>query len=104
MSPIDFATIAVVHLTLLPVNLFPLAYARSPWRSTDIGQALMFTGISLASLYDVGVLGFWWPFAGYSYVYAAVVTVVGLAITYQCRVMLRLQRQGRHTVSPDGDF
>ena len=104
MSPIDFVTIAVVHVTLLPVNLFPLAYSRSPWRSTSIGQALMWLGVSLAALYDVGVLGFWWPFPGYAYIYCTTVTGVGLGIAYECRVLLRLQRQGRHTVSADGEF
>lgn len=101
MTPIDVFIVTVAHLTLLPVNLFPLAYARSPWRSTDVGKALMLHGASLAALYDIGVLGFWWPFPGYAYVYAAIVTVVGLAIAYQCRVMLRMQHQGE---SARGEF
>lgn len=104
MSAIEVYTIVVVHLTLLPVNAFPLAYSRSPWRSTDVGRALMLKGCSLAALYDLGVAGFWWTFGGYAWFYAAVVTVVGLAITYQLRVMLRLQRRGRHEPSPHGEF
>lgn len=104
MSPIELYTVAIVHLTLIPVNLFPLAYSRSPWRSTDVGKALMLKGSALAALYDLGVVGFWWPFGGYAYFYAAVITLVALGITYQCVVMLRLQRRGRHYASPDGEF
>lgn len=104
MSPIELYTVVIVHLTLIPVNLFPAAYSRSPWRSTDVGKALMLKGTSLAALYDLGVLGFWWTFGGYAYFYAAVITLVAVAISYQCRVMLRLQRRGRNHVSPDGEF
>lgn len=95
MTWVEVYTIAVVHLGLLPVNAFPWFYRRSPWRSTDVGKALMLKGCSLAALFDLGVLGFWWMFPGYDYMYAAVVTVVVVAIGYQFRVMRRLQTDGR---------
>lgn len=104
MTPIDVYTIAVVHIGLLPVNAFPLFYRRSPWRSTDVGKALMLKGCALAALFDLGVIGFWWMFPGYLYVYAAVVTAVVVAIAYQFAVMRRMQHRGRHITTPDGEF
>lgn len=104
MSAVDIYTLVIVHLAAIPATLFPLVYSRSPWRSTDVGRALMLKGSALAALFDVSILGFWWPFPGYVWIYAALVTLVALGITYQFVVMFRLQRQGRHHVSPHGEF
>jgi len=104
VSPVEWYTLVVVHLTLIPVNAFPLFYRRTQWRSTDIGQALMLKACALAALFDVGVAGFWLPFVGYAYVYAAVVTVVGIAITRQYWVMRRHQHASRNMPTPDGEF
>lgn len=104
MSPIDLYTLAIVHLTLIPANAFPLFYRRTDWRSTDIGQALMLKACALAALYDIGVAGYWLPFAGYAYAYSAVVTVVGIAIARQYWVMRRHQRASQNLPTPDGEF
>lgn len=104
MTLVEFYTVALVHVTLLPANAFPVFYARSPWRSTDVGKALMLKGIALAALFDLGVLGYWWPFPGYAYLYAAVLTLVSVGITYQFLVMRSLQHRSRSYKSPDGDF
>lgn len=101
---IEIYIVAIVHLTLLPVNLFPIHYSHSPWRSSNVGKALMLNGTALAALYDLGVLGFWWKFGGYNYFYAAVITLVASAISFQYFVMRRLQKRGRHLVTPDGEF
>ena len=104
MSAIEWYTVIVVHLTLIPANGFPLFYRRTDWRSTDIGKALMLKGCALAALYDIGVAGYWLPFEGYPYAYAAVVTVVGLAIARQLYVMRRHQHASRNLPTPDGEF
>lgn len=104
MTLVEIYTVGLVHLTLIPANAFPLVYSRSPWRSTDVGKALMLKGTALAALFDIGVLGFWWPFPGYAYLYAAILTLVSAGITYQFLVMRSLQRRGRNHVSPDGEF
>ena len=104
MSPLDIYLATIVHLGLIPAVGFPLFYSRSPWRSTEVGKALMLKGTAIASLFTIAVVGFWWPFPGYGVLYAAVVTFVVVGITYQFLVMRSLQRKGRDTKTPDGEF
>jgi hypothetical protein len=104
VTPVEIYAVALVHLTLLPANAFPLVYSRSPWRSTDVGKALMLKGVAIAAMFDLAVIGFWWPFPGYEYLYAAILTLVTTGISYQFLVMWSLQRRGRYHHSPDGDF
>lgn len=104
MSAIEVYTLVVVHVGLIPAVGFPLFYRRSPWRSTEVGKALMLKGAALAALFVVSIVGFWWPFPGYDYIYAAMLTLVVLGITYQFLVMRKLQRAGRHVHTPDGQF
>jgi predicted MFS family arabinose efflux permease len=104
VTPLEWYVVVVVHLGAVPATIFPLAYSRSPWRSTDVGKALMLKGTSVALLFDVPIVGFYWPFPGYDVIYAAIVTLVVIGVTYQCAVMLRIQRQGRHYATPDGEF
>jgi hypothetical protein len=104
VSVLDLYVVAIVHLGAIPATLFPLFYSRSPWQSTEVGKALMLKGCAVAALFDVGVLGFWWPFPGYALANALVVTFVVVGVTYQFAVMRRLQRQGRHVNTPDGEF
>jgi hypothetical protein len=85
--------LVVAHLTLIPALLYPLIYRNSPWRRSPTGKALFNKAVSMALLYTIGVLGYWWPFPHYMELYAVVVTYVGLAITYQFVVMYRLKRQ-----------
>lgn len=92
MSVIEIYVVAVVHLGLVPALLYPWHYRRSPWRQSAVGRALMTKGLAVAALFAVGVVGFWWPFPGYQFIYAGVVTFVVAAIAYQYRVMRELQR------------
>ena len=95
MSAIELYLVVVVHLGVAPAVAFPLYYRRSSWRSSEVGKALMLKGAAIAALFSLAVLGFWWPFPGYDYAYAAVVTGVVVGITYQFLVMRRLQKRGR---------
>ena len=92
MSPVEVYVVAVVHIGLLISLAYPWFYRRSPWRSTEVGKALMTKGVALAALFLVSVVGFWWPLPGFEYIYAASVTAVVAAMAYQFRVMRRLQR------------
>lgn len=102
LSPIELYTVVVVHIGMIFAVLYPWDYRRSPWRSSESGPALMFKAVALAALFVVGVIGFWWPFPGYDYIYAAVVTAVVAGIAWQRHVMRSLQRRSRR-VHP-GDF
>ena len=113
MSLIELYTVGVVHLAALPAIAYPLIYRRVPWKKGPTGKALMNKARSVALLFAVAIVGFWWPFPGYEYIYAAVVTYLGVAITYQFKVMLCLRRRmtlrhleelerRTHPVAPDG--
>ena len=93
---LDLYIIAVVHVGLIPALAYPLFYARSPWRSTEVGKALMFKGASLGALFLLAVVGHWWPFPGYDLIYAVAVTGVVAAMSYQFVVLRQQQRRG-HT-------
>lgn len=96
----EMYVVTVVHLAAVPANLYPLVYNKLPWSSGPTGRALMNKALSLALLFDIGILGFWWPFPGYDHFYGAVVTYLGVAITYQLHVMNRLRRTGRTLLLP----
>lgn len=104
MSVLEYYMVVIVHVGLVPAVLFPLFYRRSPWRSTEVGKALMLKGVALAMLFSLAVAGFWWPFPGYDYLYAGVLSLVVVGITYQFLVLRKLQRRGRATVTHDGEF
>lgn len=104
MSWVEVYLLAVVHIGTIPAVGFPLFYRRSPWRSTEVGKALMLKGASLAALFVLSIIGFWWPFPGYAYIHAAITTLVVVGITYQFAVMRSLQKRGRDNVTPDGEF
>lgn len=94
MTALDWYILAVVTLGAIPATVYPLAYARRPWRESQIGRGVMLVSVSLALLFDVPLVGFWFPFPGYDYLYAAIVTLVVVGVTYHCAVLLRT---GRHS-------
>lgn len=102
LTPIEAYSVIVVHIGMVFAVLYPWEYRRSPWRSSESGPALMFKAVALAALFVVSVVGFWWPFPGYDYIYAAVVTAVVVGIIQQRAVMLRLQHRSR--ASKPGEF
>lgn len=105
MSWLELYGVVVIHLGTIPATLFPIFYARSPWRSTDVGKALMFKGIAIAALFDATVANFWLgDFPGFTYLRPVIFTAVVLGVTYQFLVMWSLQRKGRNVRTPDGEF
>ena len=102
---LELYSLVVVHLGTIPATLFPLFYSRSPWRSTDVGKALMTKGIAIALLFDVSVLAFWVDdLPGIRVIRALVFTLVVAGVTYQFHVMRSLQHKGRDHKTPDGEF
>lgn len=95
MTLLEIYVVAIVHFGAVVATLFPLYYSRSPWRSTDVGRALMVKGTAVAALFDVSVLGYWWPYPAGGYVNAAVITAVVVGVTWQFLVMRRHQKRGR---------
>src|SRR5690606_30478883 len=83
--------IVAVHLFAIPAIAYPSVYRQSPWEDGPTGKALMNKARAVALLFFIAVLGFWWPFPGYLYIYGAIITYLGCAITYQFVVMLRLK-------------
>jgi len=98
MSPIEVYVVGVVHIGALVATAYWWFYRRSPWRTYVTGRPLMWKARTIAALFDLAVVGFWWPFPGYDYIYAGVVTAVVVALAYQLRVLRRLQR------GPDRQF
>jgi hypothetical protein len=80
---IDELTIYVIYYGALVANAYPILYAiRSPWRSSNVGRALMTKAVAIAALFDISIVNLWWaPYPGYRWVYLAVVTFVAIAIT-----------------------
>lgn len=93
MSVAEIYSVVIVHLAALPAIAYPLVYRKVPWKKGPTGKALMNMARSMALLFTVSIAGFWWPFPGYDYIYAAVVTYLAVAIAYQLRVMYRLRRK-----------
>lgn len=96
MSFIEIYTIAAIHVAAVPAVLYPLVYRNMPWRKGPTGRALMNMARSLAFLFVVSLIGFWRPFPGYDYAYAAGVTYLAGALGYQLRVVYRLKRHAQH--------
>ena len=92
MSWVEIYVIAIVHVGMVAAVGYPLDYSRQPWRRSYTGRALMFKGSSLGALFALAVLGFWWPFPGYDYIYAGVVTLVVGSMFWQWWVLRRLRR------------
>lgn len=89
---VELYVVSVVHIGWLVSILYLLFYRRSPWRDYVTGPALMWKALSLCALFTISIVGFWWPFPGYQYVYAGGVTLVVGAMAYQFHVLRRLQR------------
>ena len=87
--------VAIVHVGTIVAVLAPLDYNRSAWRATEVGRALMSKWVSLAALFVVSILNFWWPFpeAAWLTIYAATLTLVVGSMTWQWRVMRAAQKQ-----------
>ena len=92
MRPIEVYVVAVIHIGWLYSVLYLLFYRRSPWREYPTGPALMWKARTWCALFTVSCAGFWWPFPGYEYIYAAGVTFVVGAMAYQFHVLRQLQR------------
>lgn len=95
MDPYLYMIVAI-HLFAIPALAYPLVYRKSPWRYGTTGRALMNKARAVALLFFITIVGHWWPFNGYHYMYAIVVTYLGCAITYQLWVMMKL----RHSAHP----
>lgn len=93
LTAVQLYAVVVVHIGTIFAVLYPWDYRRSPWRSTASGPALMFFGVAIAALFVVSVLGFWWTFPGYDWIYAVVVTAVVAGLIQKRHVMRRLQRR-----------
>lgn len=89
----ELYTLIIVHLTTLPAVAYPLVYRNSPWKSGPTGRALMNMARSMALLFVIAIIGFWWPFPGFQHLYAVAVTYLGVAISYQLYVMICLKRR-----------
>lgn len=93
LSPIETYTVVVVHIGLVFYVLYPWDYRKSPWQSSESGPSLMFMAVAWAALFAVAVVGFWWPFPGYEYLYAGVLTFVVAGVIQKRHVMRKLQRR-----------
>lgn len=96
-EPMLYGKIAI-HVFAVPAFAYPLVYRNSPWRKGPTGKALMNKAISVALLFGLALMKIHRPFTGDDYILAAVVTYLGIAVTYQFLVMLRLKLNARTAV------
>lgn len=93
MTAVEWTLVAVVHVGVLVTVGYAVDYfTGSAWRDHETGRPLLSKAASLAALFTIAVVGYWWPFLGYEYLYVATVTAVVLSVAYQWRVMRRLRR------------
>lgn len=59
MNPV--LRIAIIILAVPPATLFPILYARRPWRATLPGRALMTKAVANMLLVDTAALGWVYP-------------------------------------------
>lgn len=90
MSFIEVYVVTVTHLLAIPSIAYWLVYRRVQWKQGATGRALFNKARSLAFLIAVSLVGYWWPFPGYMYIYAAGLTYLTGAVTYQFFVMRKL--------------
>lgn len=55
----DLAAVLLILAAAPAATLFPILYARRPWRRTLIGWALMIHSIGMAALIDISLLYKW---------------------------------------------
>lgn len=87
--------IAVVHLGLIPAVLYPLQWrlARTPWRESRVGRALMRKAEALGLLFVVSVANVWLPGRWWAPVYALAVTYVAITLWRQYLVLRTVLRE-----------
>lgn len=97
MTWLEVWIVAVVHVGAVAACAYPVLYAHyADWRKHRVGRVLMFKARVLAALYAVSVLNFWWPFPGFYYIYAVVLTLLALALTRQTVALVRMFYRGRN--------
>ena len=92
---LELYVITVVHLGLIPAVAYPLRWrlARTGWRESKVGRALMRKAEALALLFVVSVLNVWLPGAWWAPVYAVTVTYVVVTLWRQYRVLHSVLRE-----------
>lgn len=58
---LETIAVAVVVAGVIPATLFPILYARGPWRRSFVGRALMTKAIGIALLIDFAVVSHFTP-------------------------------------------
>ena len=91
---LEFYIIAIVHVGAVIAIGAPTDLNRTAWRATEVGRTVMAKWTSLAALFTLSVANYWWPFGGFFYVYAVVLTAVDASMLWQWRVMRRVNRRG----------
>jgi hypothetical protein len=89
-------TIAVVLLVLAApaANCFPVVYAFRPWRSSQIGRALMTKAVGLAIFIDVALLALVFPdYPLRPQIRVVAFSLVVVGIWYQFIAMARASHQ-----------
>jgi hypothetical protein len=111
MSPVETYCVAITHVLAWPSIRYWMVYRQVQWKAGPTGKALFNKARSLALLLVISLVGYWWPFPGYLYLYAAGLTYLTVAVWYQYRVMRRLVKHraereeilAHYTVHPKGE-
>lgn len=91
----EYFILAMVHLGALGAIGYMFDLGWRPARDSEVGRALVFKAGTLAALYFVSVVGYWWPFPGYIYFYGVALTGITGAIFYQWYSMRSARREGK---------
>ena len=90
MSPVEVFIVAISHVLAYPSVRYWMVYRKVRWKDGPTGKALFNKARSLALLLVISLVGYWWPFPGYMYIYAAGLTYLTVAVWYQYVVMKRM--------------
>lgn len=93
MKPVEVYIVAITHVLAWPAVRYWMVYRQVKWKDGATGKALFNKARSLALLVVISLVGFWWEWSVFQYIYALTLTYLTIAVWYQYRVMRRLVQQ-----------
>lgn len=96
MSFIETYIVVIAHILAWPAVRYWWFYRSVRWKDGDTGKALFNKARSLALIIVIALVGYWLPWPGYLYFYAASLTYLTAAVWYQYRVMRKLFARRDH--------
>lgn len=88
-------TLIAVFVGALPANFYPFILAFIKWNKTDVGRSMMFKGLALMLVFDVGIMSLWWANEDwFPWLTLAVDAWLTFAVWYQVTTVINVIREG----------